>query len=342
MKELETSSFHAEELALIRVLKHPNICQYLDFLSLDDLTYVVMELCEMDLETYLKKFMRLRADNLRMVAENLADGYLAIWRNKIVHRDLKPQNLLLKLAPNGPPLSDNIPRRHSRAMNTSLDLRRRFGRSLSGALDPLAHQPRIQDLKITDFGCSRVVLDSADSGNNLVGTFFYMAPEVGANLLDPTSYGSEIDMWSAGIVLYECMTGQLPYDEGALCKLFLRAAQKNFHGFEPPKLNTHDGPLRLREIANRLVQIDPKLRATPRHFFKFAALPEGQLPEISEESDSGENHRSLANGTNSRKTDPLHQQPWRTRVFQSVVDKCLFYGCCFCLRQKNNPGLPSS
>lgn len=44
---------------------------------------------------------------------------------------------------------------------------------------------------------------------NVAGTFFYMAPEVGANLVKTCNYDSKIDMWSIGVLLYQCLTGQV-------------------------------------------------------------------------------------------------------------------------------------
>ena len=44
---------------------------------------------------------------------------------------------------------------------------------------------------------------------NVAGTLFYMAPEVGANLLKCCQYDSKVDMWSIGCLLYQCVTGEV-------------------------------------------------------------------------------------------------------------------------------------
>jgi serine/threonine protein kinase len=38
------------------------------------------------------------------------------------------------------------------------------------------------------------------------GNTFYAAPEIYHN----SSYSKEVDMWSVGVVMYQCLTGRLP------------------------------------------------------------------------------------------------------------------------------------
>ncbi len=96
-------------------------------------------------------------------------------------------------------------------------------------------QPRIVSAKIADFGTSRQRFDDEETAN-LTGTLCYMAPEVGANLLDRNEYGPSADIWSIGVVLYNAISGKLPFDEGAQCKLFLNAIVQNYDGFVSPVL----------------------------------------------------------------------------------------------------------
>jgi serine/threonine protein kinase len=58
---------------------------------------------------------------------------------------------------------------------------------------------------LTDFGISRV-MTTGNTTQNLVGTTYYMAPEA----LDKKR-NQQTDIWSVGVILYELLTGKLPF-----------------------------------------------------------------------------------------------------------------------------------
>lgn len=54
--------------------------------------------------------------------------------------------------------------------------------------------------------------DEEERITKVAGSFLYMAPEVGANLLNENNYNYKADMWSIGCVLYQCLTGKVCLD----------------------------------------------------------------------------------------------------------------------------------
>ncbi|UJR27064.1 hypothetical protein I4U23_008367 [Adineta vaga] len=60
-------------------------------------------------------------------------------------------------------------------------------------------------LKITDFGLARIQLQS--SSMSAAGTFAWMSPECIRN----SEFSTKSDVWSFGVLLWECLTGELPY-----------------------------------------------------------------------------------------------------------------------------------
>ena len=78
-------------------------------------------------------------------------------------------------------------------------------------------------MKVTDFGIAKIKEGGAGSGQTvltksgfLLGTPHYMSPE---QIREPKDAGAKSDIYSAGVVLYEMLTGALPFNSRSLPKL---------------------------------------------------------------------------------------------------------------------------
>ena len=80
--------------------------------------------------------------------------------------------------------------------------------------------------KLIDFGIARDVANSksATKTGHTVGTPYYMSPE---QALKPKTVNATSDLWSIGVMLYEGLTGRLPFEARGI----LRAAR--FHRNHP-------------------------------------------------------------------------------------------------------------
>ena len=103
-------------------------------------------------------------------------------------------------------------------------------------------------VKIGDYGLSKFISTSRRSGQTeSVGTFHYMAPEIGKGV-----YGKEIDIYALGIVLYEMLTGRVPFDGESSQEIIMK------HLTADPDLSGVPQPY--RAIIQRALQKDPEKR----------------------------------------------------------------------------------
>ncbi|KAH7700160.1 Protein T07F12.4 [Aphelenchoides avenae] len=235
VKKMASSMVKPGELEALKRVRNPHLVMLIDICDeLDHFTYLIMELMDSDLDRHLKWDAtdgRLTNEDLRTVIDSLARGYYALYEQHVVHRDIKPQNILLN-----------------------------YNRK-TGAIDTA---------KITDFGVSRV-LENSDSQmcnvTGLAGTFYYMAPEVGANVLTTSAYDHSVDIWSIGCVIYQCLVGEMPFDEGSLCRVFLYCACSNYEAYDMPVL-PEETDEDIQRMLTSLLEIDRDKRATPVELYK--------------------------------------------------------------------------
>lgn len=79
-------------------------------------------------------------------------------------------------------------------------------------------------IKLIDFGLCKVRVKKSIE-NEIVGTGYYMAPEVILN----EDYNTKVDCWSLGVVLYLLVSGYLPF-QGKKCEdVFRKITKADFH-----------------------------------------------------------------------------------------------------------------
>lgn len=103
-------------------------------------------------------------------------------------------------------------------------------------------------VKIGDYGLSKFISCSRRSGQTeSVGTFHYMAPEIGKGV-----YGKEIDIYALGIVLFEMLTGRVPFEGESSQEIIMK------HLTADPDVS--DVPAEYRQVIQRAMHKDPEKR----------------------------------------------------------------------------------
>jgi hypothetical protein len=103
-------------------------------------------------------------------------------------------------------------------------------------------------VKIGDYGLSKFISCSRRSGQTeSVGTVHYMAPEVANG-----RYGKEIDVYALGVILYEMLTGRVPFDGESVGEVLMK------HLTAQPDVSILPEPY--RGVVARALQKDPEKR----------------------------------------------------------------------------------
>lgn len=125
------------------------------------------------------------------------------------------------------------------------------------------------DIKITDFGYCAQTTDMRARRNTMVGTPYWMAPEV----ITRKDYDSRIDVWSLGIMTIEMIEGEPPYlNEPPVKALYMIISNGTPEIHDPESL-----PDDFRAFISRCLRVDVDERATAvellQHPFITAAAP---------------------------------------------------------------------
>lgn len=168
--------FRLEGITACRIT-HPNAVSVLDFdVAAGSLAYMVMELLEgRSLAEELEELERLPVDRCRRIGAEVCDVLTAAHEAGLIHRDVKPSNVFLH------------------------------------------HVKGEEHVKVIDFGIAKLMnadlalFDSAGARRTatgvLLGTPAYMAPE----RLNSEPYDGQADVYAVGVLLYEMLTGTLPF-----------------------------------------------------------------------------------------------------------------------------------
>ena len=111
-------------------------------------------------------------------------------------------------------------------------------------------------IKVTDFGIARFSKSTSDSltmTNKAIGSVHYVSPEQARG--EPTDAKS--DLYSLGVMMYEMLTGKLPFDDDNAVSVALMQLQSDPI---PPRQINPDIPEGLEEIIIKAMQKDPQKR----------------------------------------------------------------------------------
>lgn len=172
------------EAHMAATLRSPHVVQILDHGVDGDTSFIVMELLEGDsLEERLSSRHKLTPQETSRIITHVARAAARAHEEGIIHRDLKPGNIFL------------------------------------------VHNDEEEIAKVLDFGVAKLKsaavlgLDGTRTyAGTLLGSPLYMSPEQSEARHD---LDHRTDIWSMGVIAYECLLGERPFEGETLASVFL-------------------------------------------------------------------------------------------------------------------------
>ncbi|XP_057540367.1 calcium-dependent protein kinase 33-like [Amaranthus tricolor] len=134
----------------------------------------------------------------------------------------------------------------------------------------LASKDENAALKATDFGLS-VFIEEGKVYRDIVGSAYYVAPE-----LLRRRYGKEIDIWSAGVMLYILLSGVPPFWAETEKGIFDAILQGHIDFESKPWPSISSGA---KDLVKKMLTPDPKRRITAAQVLDHPWLKEGEASD---------------------------------------------------------------
>ncbi|HVJ91622.1 MAG TPA: protein kinase [Labilithrix sp.] len=214
-------------------LLSPHVVRIFEAGSLDiGLPFIVMERLEgTDLAVVLEKRGKLPVAEAVDYIIQATDALVEAHALGIVHRDLKPSNLFLHRPPNATPIV------------------------------------KVLDFGISKIGASKQQNQALTATGTFLGSPHYMSPEQlrSAKNVDPRA-----DTWSLGVILYELLAGNPPFDGGSFGDLFMKVLNGEY---APLSSLSPEVPQGLEQVISRCLR-----RSRDERFGNLVELAQALAP----------------------------------------------------------------
>jgi serine/threonine protein kinase len=228
------------EALLQAMVKHPGAVSIIDLdETVDGILFIVMEYCPgVSLADVLDREGALPIDRALSIARQLLDILAVAHDSHIVHRDLKPENIMLEVSEDGE-----------------------------------------ERVRVLDFGVATILEEmhgfrpERPDASNVWGTPWYIAPEQALG----REASSRADIYSAGVVLYELLTGHLPLEDEDLDSFYARLIN-----VRPPRLRAIRAkvPLEVDRVVMQALSKLPADRPATALAFKQALQERSRVRQL--------------------------------------------------------------
>ena len=228
-----------QEINILKSLDHPHIIKMFEFYVDDNNYYLVNEFCsEGDLGEKLGKIKYFTENVTKLLMFQIFNAVWYLHSNKVIHGDLKVENIMVDSLLEDEKIIDHkykherkksfatVIRDDSKTIDLWLNKEKNSFNNIQNNSYNLIRKSLTNikkvdkksylrtdnveiknfELKLIDFGCSKMFTTYKKNFEDTIGTLVYCSPEVLLN-----NYNEKCDLWSCGIILYLLLTGKFPF-----------------------------------------------------------------------------------------------------------------------------------
>ena len=212
------------EINILKKLSHPNIVRIYEFYETDNYFYLINEFCQGgQLSDYINNYI-LSENQLCVIFYQVFSGLIYLHENNILHGDLKPENILIS------------------SVEKNLEINEEYAW-----------------IKIIDFGTAKIFHKTINKKDDIVGTLYFISPEVFSYNYD--KYDEKSDIWSIGVILYKALTKKYPFIGKNENETIYYIIEKDYDDKNEMLLNYSE---ELQDLVKKLLMKDPNKRPSAK------------------------------------------------------------------------------
>ena len=267
-----------DEIIILKNLEHPNIMKLYEFFEDEENYYMVSEYCDQgDLFEKMQKLSWMTEIVVKFLMEQILNAIAYLHSKGVIHGDIKLENIMLytttrsarerftminKQLSYDPKLQKEI----ENTFKEGCDNKEASSKSIKVVNDMLSYE-----IKLIDFGCSKIFSKRGERKSGIIGTSIYCSPEVIDDL-----YDEKCDEWSCGILMYLLLCGEPPFD-GETDKEIFEKIKKCEYDFSPERFkNVSDN---CKDLIKKLLEPKISRRIKAKDALKHPFFTESFNPE---------------------------------------------------------------
>ena len=264
-----------QEAKAASALNHPNILTIYEIGEADGVNYIATEFIEgKTLREHISDHEPFQLNSILEVGIQVAEALAAAHHAGITHRDIKPENIMIR--------ADG------------------YSKVLDFGLAKLTEKKKSAEISLE--GETKALVNT--SPGMVMGTVSYMSPEQARGKQTDT----RTDIWSLGVVLYEMLSGKVPFTGETINHTIVAILEKE------PKL-LENVPDELQRIVRKALTKEKEMR------YQTAKDLLIDLKNLRRTLDiQGELERSVIPNREASATDSFHDNATRTLAEKSIED----------------------